>query len=136
MDCTVNIDQDWSGTVGSNGTIKLKKTPSKSTSKNFQQNQLIEQELFISRFNSIVEDMGQLLKRTAISTNIKERFDFSCALLDLDGQLVVNAPHIPVHLGALGTSVHHVSDDERLVWTDDDGHARCLAGSSVRSRND
>ena len=125
--CTVNIDQDWSGTVGSNGTIKLKKTPSKSTSKNFQQNQLIEQELFISRFNSIVEDMGQLLKRTAISTNIKERFDFSCALLDLDGQLVVNAPHIPVHLGALGLCVRSVISIKKIrpgdmIITNHPGH--------------
>ena len=46
--------------------------------------------------------MGERLQRTAVSTNIKERLDFSCALLDPAGELVVNAPHIPVHLGALG----------------------------------
>ena len=45
--------------------------------------------------------MGTVLWRTALSTNIKERLDFSCALLDAQGRLVVNAPHIPVHLGAL-----------------------------------
>ena len=49
--------------------------------------------------------MGEHLRRTAISTNIKERLDFSCALLDAEGRLVVNAPHIPVHLGALGLCV-------------------------------
>jgi len=49
--------------------------------------------------------MGELLARTALSTNIKERRDFSCALLDADGELVVNAPHIPVHLGSLGLCV-------------------------------
>jgi 5-oxoprolinase (ATP-hydrolysing) len=49
--------------------------------------------------------MGERLQRTAVSTNVKERLDFSCALLDAAGGLVVNAPHIPVHLGALGLCV-------------------------------
>lgn len=49
-----------------------------------------------------------MLRRTAVSTNVKERLDFSCALLDADGELVVNAPHIPVHLGALGLCVRSV----------------------------
>ena len=49
--------------------------------------------------------MGERLQRTAVSTNVKERLDFSCALLDAAGELVVNAPHIPVHLGALGLCV-------------------------------
>ena len=48
---------------------------------------------------SIAEQMGRVLQRTAISTNIKERLDFSCALFGPDGGLVSNAPHIPVHLG-------------------------------------
>lgn len=54
------------------------------------------------RFHSLVDDMGALLKRTSISTNIRERLDFSCALLDARGVLIASAPHIPVHLGALG----------------------------------
>src|SRR4051794_34211248 len=49
--------------------------------------------------------MGEMLRRTAVSTNVKERLDFSCGLLDAAGVLVVNAPHIPVHLGALGLCV-------------------------------
>jgi 5-oxoprolinase (ATP-hydrolysing) len=49
--------------------------------------------------------MGELLRRTAVSTNVKERLDFSCGLLDADGELIVNAPHIPVHLGSLGLCV-------------------------------
>jgi 5-oxoprolinase (ATP-hydrolysing) len=52
--------------------------------------------------------MGEQLRRTALSTNVKERLDFSCALLDPQGELVVNAPHIPVHLGALGLCVRQV----------------------------
>jgi 5-oxoprolinase (ATP-hydrolysing) len=57
------------------------------------------------RLHGIVSEMGALLCRTAISTNIRERLDFSCALLDADGRLVSSAPHIPVHLGALGVCV-------------------------------
>ncbi len=65
----------------------------------------VELELMSHRFSSIAREMGELLKRTAISTNIKEREDFSCTLLDPEGRLVVNAPHIPVHLGAMGLCV-------------------------------
>jgi 5-oxoprolinase (ATP-hydrolysing) len=65
----------------------------------------IQLELFTHRFAAIARQMGERLQRTAVSTNVKERLDFSCALLDADGELVVNAPHIPVHLGALGLCV-------------------------------
>ncbi len=68
----------------------------------------IELELFTHRFTHLVEEMGVLLQRTALSTNVKERMDFSCALLDVDGELVANAPHIPVHLGAMGLCVRSV----------------------------
>ena len=61
--------------------------------------------IFSHRFMSIAEQMGRTLQRTAISTNIKERLDFSCALFDADGGLVANAPHIPVHLGSMQDAV-------------------------------
>jgi 5-oxoprolinase (ATP-hydrolysing) len=67
-------------------------------------------ELFVSRFRALVGEMGEMLRRTALSTNVKERLDFSCALLDAAGELVVNAPHIPVHLGAMGVCVRDVRD--------------------------
>lgn len=69
----------------------------------------VVEELFTARFESIAREMGELLRRTALSTNVKERLDFSCALLDPGGELVVNAPHIPVHLGALGLCVRSVA---------------------------
>ncbi|MFO1485818.1 MAG: hydantoinase B/oxoprolinase family protein [Verrucomicrobiaceae bacterium] len=68
----------------------------------------LESDLLRHRFHSIVSDMGALLCRTAISTNIRERLDFSCALLDPQGRLLSSAPHIPVHLGALGVCVREV----------------------------
>ncbi len=68
----------------------------------------VELELFTHRFAVLAEQMGEMLRRVAVSVNVKERLDFSCALLDAGGELVVNAPHIPVHLGALGLCVRRV----------------------------
>jgi 5-oxoprolinase (ATP-hydrolysing) len=68
----------------------------------------IQLEIFNNLFASIAEQMGTTLERTAISTNVKERRDFSCAIFSASGHLVVNAPHIPVHLGAMGETVKHI----------------------------
>ena len=68
----------------------------------------VELELFTQRFAAVARDMGEQLRKTAVSTNVKERLDFSCALLDREGVLVANAPHIPVHLGALGLCVRRL----------------------------
>lgn len=62
-------------------------------------------ELFKNRFASIAEEMGVALRRTAYSPNIKERLDFSCAIFDSTGQMIAQAAHIPVHLGAMPISV-------------------------------
>jgi 5-oxoprolinase (ATP-hydrolysing) len=62
-------------------------------------------EIFGRLFMSVAEEMGYALQNTAHSVNIKERLDFSCALFDTAGELVANAPHIPVHLGSMGESV-------------------------------
>ncbi|WP_319380916.1 hydantoinase B/oxoprolinase family protein [Thiomicrorhabdus sp.] len=61
--------------------------------------------LFNHRFMAIAEQMGATLAKSAHSVNIKERLDFSCALFDDQGQLIANAPHVPVHLGSMGESV-------------------------------
>jgi 5-oxoprolinase (ATP-hydrolysing) len=62
-------------------------------------------ELFNSRFMAVAEQMGEALRATAYSVNIKERLDFSCAVFDRTGALIANAPHIPVHLGSMGESI-------------------------------
>ncbi|KAL8570454.1 hypothetical protein ACOMHN_034489 [Nucella lapillus] len=67
----------------------------------------IQLSIFSHRFMSIAEQMGRVLQRTSISTNIKERLDFSCAMFGPDGGLVANAPHIPVHLGAMQETVQY-----------------------------
>ncbi|MFQ5483473.1 MAG: hydantoinase B/oxoprolinase family protein, partial [Nitrospinaceae bacterium] len=65
----------------------------------------IQLSIFSHLFMSIAEQMGWALQRMAVSTNIKERLDFSCALFDSEGNLVANAPHQPVHLGSMGEAV-------------------------------
>jgi 5-oxoprolinase (ATP-hydrolysing) len=65
-------------------------------------------EVFNNLFMSIAEQMGVSLANTAYSVNIKERLDFSCALFDAEGNLIANAPHMPVHLGSMGESVKTV----------------------------
>ncbi|MCF0038802.1 hydantoinase B/oxoprolinase family protein [Dyadobacter fanqingshengii] len=67
-----------------------------------KQSEEIALQLFTNRFKSIADEMGVQLQRTAFSVNVKERLDFSCALLDQNGELLVNAQHIPVHLGSMG----------------------------------
>lgn len=65
-------------------------------------------EVFNSRFMACAEQMGEALRATAYSVNIKERLDFSCAVFDATGALIANAPHIPVHLGSMGESIRTV----------------------------
>ncbi len=70
-------------------------------------------EVFNNLFMNIAEQMGLQLQNTAYSVNIKERLDFSCALFDAEGQLIANAPHMPVHLGSMGESIKTVIQDNR-----------------------
>lgn len=67
----------------------------------------IQLSIFGHRFMSIAEQMGRTLQKTSVSTNIKERLDFSCALFSPDGGLVANAPHVPVHLGSMQFAVRY-----------------------------
>lgn len=65
-------------------------------------------EVVARRLQGIADAMGELLRRTAVSVNVKERLDFSCAVFDRQGTLLANAPHVPVHLGAMGHTVRHL----------------------------
>ncbi len=70
-------------------------------------------ELFNNLFMNVAEQTGAVLQNTSMSVNIKERLDFSCAIFDAEGGLVANAPHVPVHLGAMGESVRTVLEHRR-----------------------
>lgn len=75
----------------------------------------VQLEIFNNLFAGIAEQMGVTLRNTASSVNVKERLDFSCALFTAAGDLVVNAPHIPVHLGAMGETVRRVIADNPTI---------------------
>ena len=89
-DITFDIEENRSTIL--EGTAIIKEDP-------------VQLSIFSHRFMGIAEQMGRTLQRTAISVNMKERLDFSCALFTKDGDLVANAPHIPVHLGAMQAAV-------------------------------
>ncbi len=111
---TLCIDEGWVGNVGSMGTLRvtaLVKGNSSNLSQAGSVSGNMEFELFTQRFFNLVEEMGFMLERVSISTNVKERLDFSCALLDSEGELIANAPHIPVHLGAIGLCVRRIAKE-------------------------
>lgn len=102
---TTLIESGWQGTRLSDGSLLLKQTETQEIQEDTRTLDPIQLEIFNHRFMAIAEQMGAVLERTAHSINIKERLDFSCALFDAQGQLVANAPHMPVHLGSMGETV-------------------------------
>ncbi|MEU8786386.1 hydantoinase B/oxoprolinase family protein [Streptomyces sp. NPDC048637] len=108
-DATTVLDPDWQAAMGDRGHLMLTRTRSRTgrvavgTAAD-----PVMLEVFNSLFMAIAEQMGVRLENTAHSVNIKERLDFSCALFDADGNLIANAPHIPVHLGSMGESIKEV----------------------------
>lgn len=110
---TCYIEEGWVASSGSQGSFEL--TPEeKRLFRNTLQLGNVEKTLVMNRLEGLVEEMGDQLRRTALSTNIRERLDFSCALLDKQGRLLVNAPHIPVHLGAMGLCVRECINHKPL----------------------
>ncbi len=105
---TLYLAEGWSARIETNGSLVATRAAKRTGS--IVRPEAIERELFRHRFDHIVHEMGTMLQRSAISTNVKERADFSCALLDGEGELITSAPHIPVHLGALGLCVRKVRE--------------------------
>jgi len=101
---TIFLEPGWQAEMLESGTIKMTRISGQEKDEK-KDDEIIELELFTNRFKAVAGQMGEKLRRTAMSVNVKERLDFSCALLDPDGYLVANAPHIPVHLGAIGLCV-------------------------------
>ena len=108
--CTVFLPPDWCLDIDHMNTMIIRKNPEMTayTTESFVEE--VELELFSNRFSNIAEQMGAMLQRTALSVNVKERLDFSCALLDSHGELIANAQHIPVHLGSLGVCVRALKE--------------------------
>ncbi|MFF8791152.1 hydantoinase B/oxoprolinase family protein [Streptomyces sp. NPDC015125] len=108
-DATTVLDPGWQAAMGEGGHLLLTRTrPRTGRAAVGTEADPVMLEVFNSLFMAIAEQMGVRLENTAHSVNIKERLDFSCALFDADGNLIANAPHIPVHLGSMGESIKEV----------------------------
>ncbi|MEV8044393.1 hydantoinase B/oxoprolinase family protein [Streptomyces griseoluteus] len=105
---TTVVDEGWQATANDHGHLVMERTAVTESSRPDTEVDPVLLEVFNNLFMSIAEQMGAQLESTAQSVNIKERLDFSCALFDPDGNLVANAPHIPVHLGSMGAGVKEV----------------------------
>ncbi|MFC7910869.1 hydantoinase B/oxoprolinase family protein [Streptomyces nigra] len=105
---TTVVDDGWRAGTSDDGHLVMERAAVTESSELDTKTDPVLLEVFNNLFMSIAEQMGARLESTAQSVNIKERLDFSCALFDPDGNLVANAPHIPVHLGSMGTSVKEV----------------------------
>lgn len=114
---TIVIQEGWTAEVLSQGELLLgdQRTVNENESNDddaiSSTGDVVELELYNNAFAGIAEQMGVALRRTASSVNVKERLDFSCAIFSPLGEMVVNAPHIPVHLGAMSETVKHVLAD-------------------------
>ncbi|WP_406448262.1 hydantoinase B/oxoprolinase family protein [Streptomyces sp. NBC_00876] len=108
-DATTVVDAGWQAVLGATGHLILTRArPRPARQAIGTQVDPVMLEVFNNLFMSIAEQMGVRLENTAHSVNIKERLDFSCALFDAEGNLIANAPHIPVHLGSMGESIKEV----------------------------
>ena len=105
---TTVVDDGWHATLTRSGHLLLERVVAPAQRDAGTEADPVLLEIFNNLFMSIAEQMGFRLESTAQSVNIRERLDFSCALFDPDGDLVANAPHIPVHLGSMGTTVKEV----------------------------
>ncbi len=107
---TTIIEPGWQGEVATHGELILTRTdapPSSQIAADAAPDPVLL-ELFNNLFMGVAERMGVVLRNTSTSVNMKERLDFSCAVFDARGDLIANAPHVPVHLGAMGESVRTV----------------------------
>ncbi len=108
------IEDGWQAECAAGGNLVLRRrVPLERTEALGTSVDPVMLEVFNNLFMSIAEQMGATLANTAYSVNIKERLDFSCAIFDQNGDLVANAPHVPVHLGSMSDSVRSVLDQNR-----------------------
>ena len=106
---TTVVEPEWRAEITSKFDLLLSRCTPRAPSVSVEKKaNPILLEVFGNLFISIAEQMGAVLQNCAYSVNIKERLDFSCALFDAEGRLVANAPHVPVHLGSMGTAVRAI----------------------------
>jgi 5-oxoprolinase (ATP-hydrolysing) len=109
QNATTVVEPGWQARLTASGPIELQRTVPRATQHAIgTEADPVMLEVFNNLFMNIAEQMGLRLQNTAYSVNIKERLDFSCALFDAEGQLIANAPHMPVHLGSMSESIKTV----------------------------
>jgi 5-oxoprolinase (ATP-hydrolysing) len=107
-DATTVVDDGWQAERTPLGHLLLRRVRARGDERVGTDVDPVMLEVFNNLFMAIAEQMGARLESTAQSVNIKERLDFSCALFDPEGNLIANAPHMPVHLGSMGVSIKEV----------------------------
>lgn len=112
---TTIVDPGWKAEVLTGGEVLLADEGREQVEQISTTADPVMLEVFNNQFAGIAEQMGITLRKTASSVNVKERLDFSCALFTPRGELVVNAPHIPVHLGAMGQTVRRIIADNPTI---------------------
>ncbi len=106
---TIVVEAGWRAEITARNHILIKRIATKAERRAIgTEADPVMLELFNNRFMAIAEEMGVALRNTAQSVNIKERLDFSCAIFNAEGELVANAPHVPVHLGSMDRSVETI----------------------------
>ena len=105
---TLVVDTGWNAVHRADGMVVMTRDDAAQATTTPLDVTPVSLEIFGTLFMSVAEQMGETLRATAHSVNIKERLDFSCALFDGNGELVANAPHVPVHLGSMGDTVKAV----------------------------
>jgi 5-oxoprolinase (ATP-hydrolysing) len=106
---TTVVEPGWRAVVNELGDLVLERVIARSGRISLATSvDPVQLEIFNNLFMNIAEQMGVVLENTAASVNIKERLDFSCAVFDPDGELIANAPHMPVHLGSMSESVKSI----------------------------
>src|SRR6516162_9404103 len=121
---TTIVEPEWVAEITSGFDLLLfRASPRESDTSTETKANPILLEVFGNLFISVAEQMGAVLQNCAYSVNIKERLDFSCALFDAEGRLVANAPHVPVHLGSMGTAVRAIIERRARDVRPEDSYA-------------
>ena len=117
---TIVIEPDWTAKIDSTCNLiltKIKKVEKYKYNPKIKSPILLE--IFNNLFMSIAEQMGITLQKTSISVNIKERLDYSCAIFDKKGDLIANAPHVPIHLGSMDDCVKNIIKNNKEIYSGD-----------------
>ena len=120
---TIVIEPGWQGVLSDNNDLILERVKPLNRPHAIGTNvDPVMLEIFNNLFMSVAEQMGTVLENTAVSVNIKERLDFSCAIFTPEGELVANAPHVPVHLGSMSESIKTIIRENSATMKSGDAY--------------